>query len=41
MDKQEIKITIFVKPKKSFIDIDTAKTLGKKTVEIEKQINKQ
>jgi translation initiation factor IF-2 len=40
MDNKKTKLTISGKPKKSFKDFDTSKTLGKKTVVIDKQINK-
>ena len=40
MDNKKTKLTISGKPKKSFKDFDTSKNLGKKTVVIDKQINK-
>ena len=40
MENKKTKLTISGKPKKSFKDFDTSKTQGKKTVVIDKQINK-
>ena len=40
MENKKTKLTISGKPKKSFKDFDNSKTQGKKTVVIDKQVNK-